>query len=190
MKLAFKVALLLLGIMTWAAGSAPALAQQTDSSSWQAKLQQALPLLGDRNWILVVDSAYPLQVSPGIEMIETHASMPLVLKTVLHDLDNSIQVTPILHTDAEQPFVPASAAPGITAYRKDLKTILGNRPTQSLPHLEMLQKVSEVARVYRVLVLKTTLTVPYTSVFMQLGCKYWSPTDEQQLRARMKAAGQ
>ena len=40
---------------------------QQSSSNWQTKLHQQLPLLGHRNWILIVDSAYPLQVSPGIE---------------------------------------------------------------------------------------------------------------------------
>lgn len=170
-----------------AAGVSPAKAQPA-TSSWQAKLQQTLPLLGDRNWILVVDSAYPLQVSPGIEMIETHDSMPVVLKTVLSDIDHSVHVTPIVHIDAEQSFVLAAEAPGIIAYRKELKSILGDRSVQSLPHLENLKKISEVAKVYRVLVLKTTIAVPYTSVFLQLGCKYWTPADEQQLRARMAAS--
>jgi hypothetical protein len=30
-------------------------------TGWQAKLDHDLPLLGHRNWILIVDSAYPLQ---------------------------------------------------------------------------------------------------------------------------------
>jgi hypothetical protein len=47
---------------------------QQSSSNWQTKLHQQLPLLGHRNWILIVDSAYPLQVSPGIETIETGAT--------------------------------------------------------------------------------------------------------------------
>lgn len=187
MKSVLKAVLAITVTLACSAGVSPAMAQQMNSS-WQAKLKQTLPLLGDRNWILVVDSAYPLQVSPGIEMIDTQASMPVVLKTVLSDLDHSVQVTPIVHTDAEQRFVPATEAPGITVYRKELKTILGNRPVQSLPHLEMLKEVSSVAKVYRVLVLKTTLTVPYTSVFLELGCKYWTPADEQQLRTRMESS--
>jgi hypothetical protein len=40
-------------------------------AAWQTKLQQELPLLGHRNWIVVVDSAYPWQTSPGIETVET-----------------------------------------------------------------------------------------------------------------------
>jgi hypothetical protein len=44
------------------------------SPNWHERLDEAMPLLGHRNWILVVDSAYPLQISPGIETIETDAS--------------------------------------------------------------------------------------------------------------------
>ena len=33
--------------------------------SWQEKLEEQLPLLGHRNWILIVDSAYPLQNASG-----------------------------------------------------------------------------------------------------------------------------
>jgi hypothetical protein len=39
------------------------------SESWKAELKKELPLLGHRNWIVVADSAYPLQTSPGIETI-------------------------------------------------------------------------------------------------------------------------
>lgn len=38
---------------------------------WNKRLAGAMSLLGHRNWILVVDSAYPLQTAPGIETIET-----------------------------------------------------------------------------------------------------------------------
>src|ERR1039458_3397584 len=43
------------------------------TTGWKAKIAENLPLLGHRNWILVVDSAYPLQSSPGGETIETNA---------------------------------------------------------------------------------------------------------------------
>jgi hypothetical protein len=33
---------------------------------------------------------------------------------------------------------------------------------------------------------KTTLAVPYTTVFMELDCGYWGPEAEAALRARMK----
>jgi hypothetical protein len=41
------------------------------AQDWKEQLRDELPLLGHRNWIAVVDSAYPLQNSPGIKMIAT-----------------------------------------------------------------------------------------------------------------------
>jgi len=39
-----------------------------------------------------------------------------------------------------------------------------------------------------VLVLKTRMAIPYTSVFLQLDCQYWSADSEARLREAMKAA--
>jgi hypothetical protein len=36
-----------------------------------------------------------------------------------------------------------------------------------------------------VVLIKTPLTIPYTSVFVELDCGYWSPESEAALRARM-----
>src|SRR5271165_1940011 len=46
---------------------------------WQTKVADEMPLLGHRNWILVVDSAYPLQTSPGVETIETNEAQEEVV---------------------------------------------------------------------------------------------------------------
>src|SRR5215472_5369404 len=83
--------------------------------SWHERLSDAMPLLGHRNWILVVDSAYPLQISPGIETIETDASQMEVLRAVMSAIDHSIQVRPEIFTDAELTFISDSDAPGASA---------------------------------------------------------------------------
>lgn len=159
---------------------------QTATADWQAKLKQQLPLLGHRNWILIVDSAYPLQVAPGVETIETSADQLAVTRAVLTALDHSIHVTPIIYLDAELPFVPAQQFAGLNAYRENLKQTLQGRTVQSLPHEQMLGKIGEAGKDFKILVLKTTMAMPYTSVFLQLDCKYWSPEDEQKLRQSMK----
>jgi len=160
------------------------------SADWQAKVRQSLPLLGHRNWILVVDSAYPEQNSSGIETVETGASESEVLREVLGDVDHSIHVRPVVFMDAELAFVPEQDAPGATQARSELKSILGNRPVTRLLHEQLLQKVEDVSKSYKVLILKTNETVPYTSVFLQLNCKYWSDDAEARLRAAMQRAGE
>ena len=40
-------------------------------------------------------------------------------------------------------------------------------------------------KTFHVLLLKTNHTQPYTSVFLQLECGYWSPKAEKELRTAM-----
>jgi hypothetical protein len=80
---------------------------------WQTELGQILPLLGHRNWIMIVDSAYPLQSSAGVETLETNTDQIEVLRKVLGGIDSSIHLSPIVYMDAELPFVPENDAPGV-----------------------------------------------------------------------------
>lgn len=155
---------------------------------WKAKVAEAMPLLGHRNWILVVDSAYPLQTSPGVETIETNADPLEVVQYVLGAINSSIHVRPLITMDAELPFVPDQDAPGASAYRAQIATLLHGYPIESLPHDKVIATIGEAGKQFQVLVLKTTLAIPYTSVFIRLDCKYWSADDEKRMRARMAAA--
>ena len=153
---------------------------------WQTKVQQELPLLGHRNWIVIVDSAYPLQTSPGIETVETGTDQLTVVREVLQSIAHSPQVRPVVFMDAELPFVTEQQAPGVTKYRSDIKDALGNLPVHSVLHAQLIQKMNQTSNSFHILILKTTLTVPYTSVFLRLDCKYWSDAEEQELRQKMK----
>ena len=161
---------------------------QTDVAGWQDRLKQQLPLLGHRNWILIVDSAYPLQTPQGIETIETNADQLAVMKAVLTAVDHTIHVRPIVYLDAELPFIPEQDYSGVGAYREELKRSLQGRPVRSLLHEQILGKIGEAGKSYKILVLKTTMTTPYTSVFIQLDCKYLNDAGEQKLRQAMKAS--
>ncbi len=90
--------------------------------------------------------------------------------------------------DAELPFVPEDDAPGVSAYRAEIADLLRAYPIESLPHDRVIANIEEASRHFNILVLKTTMTVPYTSVFIRLDCKYWSAAAEKRLRARMPAA--
>ena len=157
-------------------------------SAWRARVTESMPLLGHRNWILVVDSAYPLQASPGIETIDTGENQLDVVRFVLGEIHRSIQVRPDIYMDAELPFVPDDEAPGASAYRREIGDLLRSYNVQSLPHEKIIGNIDETSKVFHVLVLKTTMTVPYTSVFIRLDCKYWSGDSEKRLRERMSAA--
>ncbi len=159
-------------------------------TGWQQKVTAELPLLGHRNWIVIVDSAYPLQSSPGVETVETGADQLAVLDYVLNAIKQSRHVRPLVHTDAELPFVLESEAPGVDRYREQLKSRLSEIPSDSIPHQDLIDHLNEMGKTFHVLVLKTTMTIPYTSVFLQLDCKYWSAESEARMRARMKTTAE
>lgn len=177
MKLLFA---LLLIVVSWVPMNA------ATPTPWQTKFQQELPLLGHRNWIVVVDSAYPLQTSAGIETIDTGADQITVVREVLHAIDHSRQVRPVVFMDAELPFVTEGEAPGVTKYREQIKAALGDLPVQSALHEQLIRQMNQAGGTFHILMLKTTLTVPYTSVFLRLDCKYWSDGAEDKLRQAMK----
>jgi hypothetical protein len=162
------------------------------STDWRARLKEELPLLGHRNWIAVVDSAYPLQISPGIETIETGSDHLEVVRRVLHEVAESKHVRPVIFTDAELKVVPEADAPGVTYYRDTLTHFLeefngGGLEVHSLPHEEIIGKLDEAGKTFHVLVLKTRMTIPYTSVFVRLDCGYWTEEQEKRLREKMSA---
>lgn len=157
----------------------------TPQDSWRSELKKEIPLLGHRNWIVVADSAYPAQNSPGIRTIVTHASQTEVLQAVMGELSKAKHVMPNIFLDKELAYVPEAEAPGVTAYRKQLSTILKGKPSKTELHEEIIKKLDEAGKTFRVLLLKTDFTVPYTSVFLQLDCAYWGPVKEGKLRKIM-----
>jgi len=157
-------------------------------TSWQAVLEKDLPLLGHRNWIVLADSAYPWQTAPGVKTISTGGEQLEVVQAVLQAVDDAPHVRPIIYTDAELPFLPEEDAPGITAYCMGLKNVLVGRSVHSLPHDRIIALLDEAGRAFHILLFKTTMTLPYTTVFVQLDCGYWSPQAEQKLREKFVPA--
>jgi hypothetical protein len=154
-------------------------------SDWEQTLHQRLPLYGHRNWIVVADSAYPAQSRDGIETIVSNADHFQVLQKVLAALAASKHVTPIIYTDKELGFVREENAPGISEFRDRLAKMLAGRTTHPLQHEGIIAKLDQTSQTFRVLIIKTNLTIPYTSVFLQLDCAYWGPGAEKRLRVDM-----
>jgi hypothetical protein len=164
-------------------------AQAVAPPTWRDRVEETMPMLGHRNWILIVDSAYPLQVAPGIETIETNADHAEVVRDVLHAIARSVHVRPVITMDSELRFVPEDDAPGVTFYRNNITDLLHEYAVTTLPHDQLISRVAQAGEQFHVLILKTTMTVPYSSVFIRLDCKYWSDDAEMRLRAKMAAAG-
>ena len=86
------------------------------------------------------------------------------------------------YVDAEFRHVTEEDAPGVSAFRRELDCLLKNEKASEVGHEQVIAKLDEGSRLYQILILKTTLTIPYTSVFMQLDCGYWGDAAEKRLR--------
>ena len=154
----------------------------TAASDWRAQLSALLPLYGHRNWIVVADSAYPAQSKPGIETVASGAEQLHVVKHLLDAITSSAHIRANIYTDREIQFVPEIDAPGIDDYRRNLVAVFGGAQVHSISHEEIIAKLDRSAEVFRVLIIKTDMTIPYTSVFFELDCGYWNAAAEQRLR--------
>jgi D-ribose pyranose/furanose isomerase RbsD len=152
---------------------------------WKSKFNKELPLLGHRNWVLVVDKAFPMQSSAGMEVLNTEQDLLHVLEFVTARIKTSTHVKPIIYTDEELNYIHDDMKPGADAFRTTLQNMLKNYFTQSLLHESVFTKLDESAKLFKVLVLKTECTIPYSSVFMQLDCAYWNDGKEVALRKSM-----
>jgi L-fucose mutarotase/ribose pyranase (RbsD/FucU family) len=160
----------------------------TPGSDWQSKLASEMPVMGHRNWIVIADSAYPAQSRAGIETIATGADQIDVVKAALKAVDSAKHVRANVYLDAEMAHVAEKDAPGIDAYRSQLALLLDDRSVKSIPHEQLIARLDEAAKTFRILILKTDLTLPYTSVFLELDCGYWGPQAEQRLRQAIEEA--
>lgn len=151
--------------------------------SWQNRLDTVMPEYGHRNWIVVADAAYPKQSASGIETLATQMTQFEVLERVLAAVDAAPHVQPIVMLDAELEHVAPADAPGVAEYRTRLSEMLKHRLIQVKPHEEIIAKLDADSEMFNVLLLKTDLVIPYTSVFIQLDCGYWNAEKEARLRA-------
>lgn len=157
----------------------------TKQPAWEQELESRLPLFGHRNWIVVADSAYPAQSRPGIETIVAGGDHVEAVRKVLEQIGASAHVRANVYVDREMDYVAESDAPGIGACRQRLLALLKGASIRQLPHEEIIARLDSSAQMFQILIVKTDLTLPYTSVFFELDCGYWSAEAEARLRGAM-----
>jgi D-ribose pyranose/furanose isomerase RbsD len=160
--------------------------QTMKAPAWTDALGAYLPALGHRNWIVVADSAFPLQISPGIETIVSNEDHFTVLNKVLEAVDAAKHIRPKVYLDKELSFVPEALAPGADDARRRLEEALKGRGALPVLHEELIARLDQVGKTFKIVMIKTTLAVPYTSVFLELDCGYWGPEAEAKMREKMK----
>ena len=157
------------------------------TTHWEQILKDRLQLYGHRNWLVIADSAYPAQSKEGIETIVADDEQTAVLAKVFSTLRTAKHVKPTIYIDKELRFVPEEDATGITSYREQLGNLLRHYNVRALPHDQIIATLDLLAKKFRVLLIKTNMCIPYTSVFLELECGYWDGQAETRLRAAMRA---
>ncbi len=153
--------------------------------SWRDVAAKKLNLLGHRNWVLVVDKAFPEQSSPGMTYLYVNQDLPGVLREVLEMVESSTHVAPVIYRDRELEYLTEEMVHGIEGFRAETERLLSGYEVRSMLHEEVFGLLDESSSLFTTLVIKTSGVLPYTSVFMQLDCAYWGPDQEKALRERM-----
>ncbi len=158
------------------------------SLMWKDKIAETLPIFGHRNWILIVDKAFPLQNTAGMTYVDTGDDLPDVLSFLMDQVGRSFHIRPIVYIDRELSYMNDALCPGIERYKERVFSVLdasGTGKPRQIPHDEIFGKLDKAAGLFSVLVLKTECLMPYTSVFIELDCGYWPAEKERLLRNMM-----
>ena len=111
-----------------------------------------------------------------------------VLRKVVETIGACGHVCTHVYVDEELDYIQEQDAPGVAAYRDELQEFLKEMSLSHMPHEQIIGKLDQSAHIFRILILKTNMMIPYTSVFIELDCGYWSAAAEQKLRRAIDAA--
>ena len=137
----------------------------------------------------VTDSAFPVYAAPGIETIVVNEDLPTVVKYVAKAISSTRHVRATVFLDQELQFVDESDYPGVSDLRRQIAALFPKDQISRIPHAEAMARTDEAGKTFRILFIKTSATIPYTSVFMRLDCGYLSDEVERKIRAAMATAG-
>jgi L-fucose mutarotase/ribose pyranase (RbsD/FucU family) len=157
------------------------------TANWKDILKDRLLLYGHRNWLVIADSAYPAQSRQAIETIVVDDEQITVLEQTLAIMGGCKHIEANIYTDRELNFIGDDDAPGISSYRQKLGALLKGHQVRTLPHEEIISTLDRVGEKFRVLLIKTNMRIPYTSLFLELECGYWNPDAEKRLRISMRS---
>ena len=150
--------------------------------NWKVVLEEKMPLIGHRNWIVVTDMAYPLQTDPGIITVFAPEPYEQVLAKVNGMIKKAPHVFAHVYLDNEQLALSEKLVTGWDAYREQLGKVLDLQKVTYKPHEELILTLDKVSKLYQVIIIKTNLTIPYTSTFFELDCDYWDAEREAAIR--------
>ncbi|WP_162340061.1 RbsD/FucU domain-containing protein [Cyclobacterium salsum] len=160
----------------------PNIGEKADVKDWKSEVKSFLQLFGHRNWIVIADAAYPKQSNKAIKTLAIDADQLEAVEFVNQLIEKATHVKANIFIDKKMEFVPEKEAKGIENYRAKLDNVLEGKPVKTMLHDDIIQKIDASAKLFNVLIIKTDLVIPYTSVFFELECGYWNTDAEENLR--------
>ena len=151
-------------------------------NDWKNILKEKMSLLGHRNWIVVTDMAYPLQTNPGILTLYSDEPYEKTVAQVAKTVEEAPHVFAHIYLDSEQKKMSESLCKGWDDFQQRLGQSLNLDDVKYILHEDLILKLDQISKLYQVVIIKTPLTLPYTSTFFELDCGYWDAEREAQLR--------
>lgn len=90
------------------------------------------------------------------------------------------------YQDEELKALTDDLCPGIQDYRSTVQKFVPESEVSYVRHDKLLSRINSVSNSYNVLVIKTKLVLPYTSLFIELDCKYWNKDSQEKLEKTLR----
>lgn len=158
------------------------------SEDWRSAVTAEVARAGDRNWIVIADSAFPQISKIGSKTLLADAEVPEVLEAVLAEMARDEHVRPRIYMSDEIQHLDNDLAPGADRHRERVKKHIAGRTIIYLQRRLLMILLDDARATHNVLVIKTPTTIPYGSVYLELESGYWDHQAETQLRDAMKQA--
>lgn len=153
---------------------------------WMNSIDNEVAALGASNWIIVTDASFPTPAQAGAHTIVSPVSLPQTLEQILQSIESTGHVKPRFYVTRESQTITEEYAPGIDAMRQQRDQALHGHEKQVLPHRSLDILKDSASKGFRVLLVKTQTTLPYTSVYIELESGYWDGDSESALRKKMR----
>lgn len=146
--------------------------------------------LGARNWIVIAESSFPVYAGAGVETINVDAPSDVVFMEVLDILESEGRLQPRIWVSSELDAVTEDYAPGVRKFRRSLGKLLPGRFHYRLANHIINKQVEAAIKTFRVLVVKTSTSLPYSNICIELDSGYWNADSEAELRSRIEKVRQ
>lgn len=160
--------------------------KSTDSLPWKKHLASTLQVYGHRNWIIIADAAYPQHAHRGVTTVTVEADLLNVVEHVLSSIKRSQHLRSSIYIDEELESIDELDVSDVEEFNRRLISLFGTQEFKQYPHEEIIALVMNAAPHFSILVLKTSTLKAYSSVFIELGCGYWTEEAEKRMREKMR----